>query len=107
MTTPTTDAITFYWRPGCGFCMMLDRRLAKLGLPLDKRNIWEDPEAAAAVRSIARGNETVPTVVIGDDVQLVNPSATEVLEAVRAVAPHLEPEEPPSAGGLLDRVLGR
>lgn len=86
--------------------MMLDRRLSKLGIPMDKRNIWDDPEAAAAVRNHANGHETVPTVVVGD-VALVNPSAAAVLDVVRAEAPHLEPEGETPEGGLLDRVLGR
>ena len=47
------------------------------GIVTIDHNIWEDPEAAAVVRSHARGNETVPTVVI-DGVGLVNPSAREV-----------------------------
>ena len=80
--------VTFFWRPGCGFCMMLERNLSRLGLPLDKRNIWEDPEAAATVRSIARGNETVPTVVVGE-ARMVNPSAGQVVAAVEQYAPHL------------------
>jgi mycoredoxin len=86
----STEAITFYWRPGCGFCMGLERRLDGLGVPLDKRNIWEDADAAATVRSVANGNETVPTVVVGD-IAMVNPSVDRVLEAIRAEAPHLEP----------------
>lgn len=81
MTETTTDAITFYWRPGCGFCMMLDRKLSELGIPMDKRNIWDDPEAAATVRTLANGNETVPTVVIGDK-YMVNPSAKQVVKAL-------------------------
>ncbi len=102
---PTPDAITFYWRPGCGFCVGLERRLDRLGIPLDKRNIWEDADAAAVVRSIADGNETVPTVVVGD-AGLVNPSADAVVAAVRSEAPHLEPDEPKSAIGVLDRIFG-
>lgn len=103
---PAPDAVTFYWRPGCGFCMMLDRSLQRLGIPLDKHNIWEDPEAAAVVRSIAGGNETVPTVVVGE-ARMVNPSADRVVAALYDEAPHLVPDEPPSGGGLLGRVLGR
>jgi len=90
VTEQTPDAITFYWRPGCGFCMALERRLGGIGVPLDKRNIWEDPQAAAVVRSVANGNETVPTVVVGE-VAMVNPSVDRVLEAIRSEAPHLEP----------------
>lgn len=106
MTDVTPDAITFYWRPGCGFCMGLERRLEKLGLPIEKHNIWEDAEAAAVVRSIANGNETVPTLVIGD-AQMVNPSADAVLAAVREQAPHLDPGDPPEGSGTFRRFLDR
>lgn len=102
----TTDAITFYWRPGCGFCMALQRGLDRLGIPLDKRNIWEDTEAAATVRSIANGNETVPTVVVGE-ARMVNPRVADVVAAIRAEAPHLEPEEAQSASGVLGRLRRR
>lgn len=78
MADPT---IEFYWRPGCPFCMMLERSLSKANLTLDKRNIWDDPEAAAFVRSVANGNETVPTVRVGDTF-MVNPSKKEVLTAL-------------------------
>lgn len=46
-------------------------------------NIWRDPEAAAYVRSVADGNETVPTVVI-DGRPVVNPSPHAVVAALRA-----------------------
>ena len=76
-----TPAVEFYWRPGCGFCMMLDRKLRKAGVPMTKRNIWDDPDAAAFVRSVAGGNETVPTVVVAGQA-LVNPRAAAVLAAL-------------------------
>lgn len=87
-----SDGITFYWRPGCGFCARLERALVELDVPLDRHNIWEDETAAAAVRSFARGNETVPTVVIGS-VGMVNPSAREVVDAMRKHAPDLLPAD--------------
>ncbi|MFV5993944.1 hypothetical protein ACNPQM_16185 [Streptomyces sp. NPDC056231] len=52
-------------------------------------NIWRDPEAAAFVRSVADGNETVPTVSVAGHA-MVNPSKRQVLDAVRAHAPQLE-----------------
>jgi len=55
---------------------------------VNARNIWEDPNDAAIVRSIADGNETVPTVVIGP-VGLVNPSVKQVKAALAEHAPHL------------------
>jgi glutaredoxin-like protein len=73
--------ITMYWRPGCGFCAALQRNLDRLEVSYEKVNIWDSPEAAEFVRSVARGNETVPTVTVGDK-SMVNPSAQEVLEAV-------------------------
>jgi mycoredoxin len=75
--SPTND-VTFYWRPGCGFCSSLERKLIKAGVALDKRNIWDNPADAAAVREMANGNETVPTVVVRGTA-MVNPRAKQVL----------------------------
>ncbi|MFN8024243.1 MAG: glutaredoxin domain-containing protein [Acidimicrobiales bacterium] len=72
--------ITVYWRPGCPFCGMLFRQLERHGIAHERINIWDDETAAATVRSIARGNETVPTVVVGE-VGLVNPSVEQILAA--------------------------
>jgi mycoredoxin len=83
-----TTTIEFYWRPGCPFCSALRRPLRRSGLPVRKINIWDDPAAAARVRSVAGGNETVPTVVIGKHA-LVNPSYRELEAAVRRFAPAL------------------
>ncbi|WP_281170243.1 glutaredoxin domain-containing protein [Amycolatopsis nigrescens] len=81
-------AIDVYWRPGCPFCMALARPLRRSGLPVREFNIWEDPEAAARVRSVADGNETVPTVFIGPHA-MVNPSFGQLESAVREHAPEL------------------
>jgi glutaredoxin len=104
------NTIDFYWRPGCPFCMGLERNLNKLNLPLNKMNIWDDDAHAATVRSIADGNETVPTVVIGD-AKMVNPSADQVLQAISNQAPELMPEgvEAPTvgkAGRMINKLLG-
>jgi mycoredoxin len=48
-----------------------------------KVNIWEDPAAAAFVRSVAGGNETVPTLVVNGEA-MVNPSPRQVVGAVRS-----------------------
>lgn len=87
------STVDVYWRPGCPYCAMLFRRLRRTGLPVRKVNIWSDPTAAAYVRSVADGNETVPTVVVGE-VTLVNPSVRQVVTAVAARAPHLAPSTP-------------
>lgn len=58
-------------------------------------NIWRVPEAAAFVRSVADGNETVPTVTVAGK-PIVNPSKRQLLEAVGTYAPHLlnHPQKP-------------
>lgn len=95
--------IEFYWRPGCPFCGRLERSLTTLSIPFEKRNIWEDPDHAAYVRSVAGGNETVPTIRIGSTA-LVNPSARDVASVVTAEFPDLEILQPPEKG-LLRSVL--
>lgn len=88
-TTASDDlTLDFYWRPGCPFCMRLEKNLDKAGVTLNKRNIWDNPDDAAHVRSVADGNETVPTITMGD-VSMVNPPADTVMELVRERAPHL------------------
>lgn len=62
-----------------------------------KRNIWENPADAAYVRSVAGGNETVPTVRIGSTA-LVNPSPDEVISVAATELPDLELSQPPTQG---------
>ena len=82
----TVPVVEVYWRPGCPYCRVLLRPLRRTDLRLKEINIWENPEAAARVRSVAGGNETVPTVFVGDRA-MVNPSVRQVLEAVCGPAP--------------------
>ena len=76
---------TLYWRPGCPYCSRLQRKLARAGVRLEERNIWADAEAAARLRAITGGDETVPTLVLGKEA-LVNPSPRRALAAVAARA---------------------
>lgn len=82
-TTSSSNPVEFYWRPGCPFCMRLEKALNKADIAFDRFNIWDDPGHAAFVRSVADGNETVPTVRIGD-VSMVNPTLDEVVAAMNA-----------------------
>jgi glutaredoxin len=102
--------IDLYWRPGCGFCSMLQRKLDKFGIERTEHNIWDDPNDAAVVRQHANGNETVPTVVIGDQ-GFVNPSAGELIAFLGVHHPELLPEgfeapEPGIASRLVGKVFG-
>ena len=93
--------IIVYWRPGCGFCTSLRRQLDTHQVAYRLINIWDDPAGAAYVRSVARGNETVPTVSVGT-VALVNPTVQEVLAAASQSAPESVPNgyEVPELRGL-------
>ncbi|WP_461069326.1 glutaredoxin domain-containing protein [Streptomyces pseudoechinosporeus] len=86
--TEDRDGVVVYWRPMCTYCMKLLLLLRFTRLRYTKLNIWKDPDAAAFVRSVADGNETVPTVTVAGRA-MVNPSKKELLDAVRARAPHL------------------
>ncbi|MBV1893462.1 MAG: NrdH-redoxin [Ilumatobacteraceae bacterium] len=106
----TNLQINFYWRPGCGFCAMLRRKLDKLGIERVEHNIWDEPESASVVRNYANGNETVPTVVIGDT-GFVNPSAKELVSYLTEHQPQLLPADfespqPSVAARVANRVLG-
>lgn len=97
-------AVTVMWRPGCPFCSLLLRRLERSGLVFDRVDIWDEPAAAAWVRTVADGNETVPTVhIAGPDpdaaVALVNPSATAVLDQLERLAPDRMPSAPGASSG--------
>lgn len=108
MTSPAD--ITVYWRPGCGFCSSLFRDLDRCSVPYEAANIWEYPAAAATVRGAAGGNETVPTVQVGERF-LVNPSVDQVLATVHELDPHssLPPPETFSWGSswMLRLLTGR
>lgn len=101
-------AVTLYWRPGCPYCARLRLGLRRVGLAVEEVNIWADPAAARLVRGVAGGNETVPTVTIGER-SLVNPSTAEVLAAAREVGVVVpeRPRRPWTIAGLFRRALRR
>jgi hypothetical protein len=82
---------------------MLRLGLHRSRLPVEEINIWEDPAAAAAVRTITGGDETVPTVVVGAKA-MVNPSARQVIAAVRAELPGISPAAGAQPASWLARV---
>ncbi|UFU02577.1 hypothetical protein LQF12_13935 [Ruania suaedae] len=77
--------VVIYWRPGCPYCSGLRRRLGQARSEAIWVNIWADPEAAAYVRSVNSGNETVPTVVI-DGEAFTNPDPAPVRAALTTAA---------------------
>lgn len=79
----TGPQVIIYWRPACIYCARLKGRLGKHGKKAIWVNIWQDLEAAAYVRSVNDGNETVPTVVIGEQTH-TNPDPQLVLDHILA-----------------------
>ncbi|MFG1869245.1 glutaredoxin domain-containing protein [Micromonospora arborensis] len=72
-----------YWRPGCRYCLQLRFSLGRLARRAHWVDIWHDPEGAAAVRAVAGGNETVPTVVHAGQA-VVNPDRAWFREQLRS-----------------------
>lgn len=117
MTTPTEGpdgrreddggTVTVYTRPGCPFSSGLMRGLEDAGLPYTLRDIWDDEEAAAFVRSVTGGDETVPTVEVGGTA-LVNPTPREVIATVAEESPELLPDGfEPAGPGRFERLILR
>lgn len=77
--TDRRGGVIIYWRPWCLYGIRLKRRLGPLGERATWLNIWQDPDAAAFVRSVNAGDEVVPTVVI-DNVPHTNSPPTLVAE---------------------------
>ncbi len=73
--------VVVYWRPGCPWCERLRRGVGRAGADAAWVDIWRDDEAAAFVRGVNDGNETVPTVVIAG-VAHTNPDPALVREAL-------------------------
>ena len=83
VTDTPHPSVTLYWRPGCPFCSRLTAAMRAEGVEYQAVNIWDDPDAAAFVRSVANGNETVPTVTVGST-SMVNPPIEQIVELLQA-----------------------
>lgn len=84
METPSVDGrptVIIYHRPGCTFCARLRLKLTGVKSRAHWVDIWADDDAAAYVRLVNDGNETVPTVVI-DGVPHTNPDPSAVRTAL-------------------------
>ena len=73
--------VVVYWRRGCPFTRRLRLAVGKRGAQAVWVDIWADPDAAAYVRSVNHGNETVPTVVIAGEPH-TNPLTAPVVAAL-------------------------
>ena len=74
--------VVVYFRRQCLYCERLRLGLGRLRRTVVWVDIWADPDAAAYVRSVNEGDETVPTVVI-DGTAHTNPAPGVVRRALR------------------------
>lgn len=72
--------LTMYSTSWCGYCYRLKSQLDREGIEHAVVDIEQDPAAAAYVRSVNGGNETVPTLRFPDGSTLTNPSIKQVKE---------------------------
>jgi glutaredoxin len=82
------DALEVFWRPGCPFCYRLLDALEGAGVAMRLHNIWDDDAARATVARLNNGNETVPTVILGE-FSATNPRPKELLAKIAAEQPQL------------------
>ena len=75
---PRTDELVIYSTPWCGYCHRLKGQLDREGITYREVDIEREPEAAAIVERVNRGNQTVPTLVFADGSALTNPSVAQV-----------------------------
>lgn len=78
--------VAVFWRPGCTFCLRLMWKLRSHLGQVYWVNIWQDDDAAARVRELNGGNETVPTVLTAEE-HYVALDRARALETVRSHAP--------------------
>jgi mycoredoxin len=71
------NRVVIFWRPGCMYCLRMRTALGRAGNQAEWINIWQDDEGREFVRNNNGGDETVPTVILGDEVA-TNPSPARV-----------------------------
>jgi len=88
MTDPdAAPGLAVYRRDHCGYCRRLENVLHAAGVDYDRRDIYADPDAAAFVRSVNNGNETVPTVVLSNGEVRTNPKPKDLLRELGVESP--------------------
>lgn len=79
--------IIVFGRPGCPGVPPLLRLLDAAGAAYDYVDIRQDPDAAARLRQITGGYESVPTVIMPDGRTMVEPGVMKVRQVLQETAP--------------------
>ncbi len=85
------EKILVYGRPYCAMVPPVRKLLERAEVDYEYTDIWEDEEAAARVRRINQGNETVPTLVFPDGATMTEPSLRELLGKLAEMGYQLKP----------------
>ena len=80
-----TEQIIVYGHPTCPGVGPIKAMLTRAKVDYTYVNIHQDAQAAALVRSINRGNESVPTLVFPDGSTLTEPSASELKQKLETM----------------------
>lgn len=76
--TVSDAPLTIYTTSWCAWCIRLKSMLRTAGIKFHEIDIEKDMAASDFVRSVNRGNKTVPTVKFADGSTLTNPDPREV-----------------------------
>jgi mycoredoxin len=82
--TPEAGTVTMFSTSWCGYCRRLKTQLDREGIAYTEVDIERDPQSAAFVEEVNRGNQTVPTVLFPDGSAATNPSVIEVKQRLSA-----------------------
>lgn len=85
------ETITVYGHPACPGVGPVRAMLSQSKVEYHYINIRQDPEAAARVRTINNGNESVPTLVFHDGSTLTEPSANELKQKLESLGYRVSP----------------
>lgn len=86
-----TEKILVYGHGGCPAVPPVTAMLTQAKVAFEYVNIRQQPDAAAQVRAINNGNESVPTLVFPDGSTLTEPSVNEVKRKLTAMGYRIGP----------------
>lgn len=85
------STLVIYGHETCPMVMPVRAVLDRYAIPYDYINIHKDRDAAARVRDINAGNESVPTLVFPDGSTLTEPSSGELVRALAGLGYAVSP----------------
>ncbi|MFN8075851.1 MAG: mycoredoxin [Kineosporiaceae bacterium] len=85
MQVPPAGTVTMFSTTWCGYCHRLKSQMDRAGIGYEVVDIEQTPDAAAFVREVNGGNQTVPTLLFPDGSAATNPSLAEVRARLAAV----------------------